>query len=122
MLVSDKIGLKMSVNELKKYRYKKSLLRLLYHNDPVSAPELSKKIGISLPTVLLLLNDLISAGLVITMGTGASTGGRKPALYGLSDESLFVVACDMGRYRAKMTIFNSHNQREIGRASCRETV
>jgi N-acetylglucosamine repressor len=111
MLVSDKIGLKMSVNELKKYRYKKSLLRLLYHNDPVSAPDLSKKIGISLPTVFLLLNDLIASGLVITMGTGASTGGRKPSLYGLSDESLFVVACDMGRYRAKMTIFNSHNQR-----------
>lgn len=101
----------MSVNELKKYRYKKSLLRLLYHSDPVSAPDLSKKIGISLPTIFLLLNDLISAGLVITMGTGASTGGRKPSLYGLSDESLFVVACDMGRYRAKMTIFNSHNQR-----------
>lgn len=101
----------MSVNELKKYRYKKSILRLLYHTDPVSAPDLSKKIGISLPTVLMLLNDLISSGLVSTMGTGASTGGRKPALYGLSDESLFVIACDMGRYSAKMTIFNSHNQR-----------
>lgn len=101
----------MSVNELKQYRYKKSILRLLYHSEPVSAPDLSKKIGISLPTVLMLLNDLISSGLVTVMGTGASTGGRKPALYGLSDESLFVIACDMGRYSAKMTIFNSHNQR-----------
>ncbi len=101
----------MSVNELKQYRYKKSILRLLYHSEPVSAPDLSKKIGISLPTVLMLLNDLISSGLVTVMGTGASTGGRKPALYGLSDESLFVIACDMGRYSAKMSIFNSHNQR-----------
>lgn len=100
----------MSVNELKKYRHKKRILRLMYYNNPVSAPELSKKIGISLPTVLLLLNDLISCGLVATMGTGASTGGRKPSLYGLSDESLFVIACDMGRYVTKMTIFNSHNQ------------
>lgn len=111
ILASEKSSSKMSVNELKKYRHKKSILRLLYHSDPASAPELSKKIGISLPTILLLLNDLIAAGLVITRGTGASTGGRKPSLYGLSDESLFVIACDMDRYQAKMTIFNSHNQR-----------
>jgi N-acetylglucosamine repressor len=110
MLVNDKTSLK-SVNELKKYRHKKSILRLLYHCDPLSAPDLSKKIGLSLPTVLLLLNDLISSGLVVTRGTGISTGGRKPSLYELSDETLFVVACDMDRYRAKMTIFNSHNQR-----------
>lgn len=102
---------KMSVNELKKYRHKKSILRLMYYNDPVSVPELSKKIGISLPTILLLLNDLIDEGLVAAMGTGASTGGRKPSLYGLSNESLFVISCDMGRYVTKMTVFNSHNQR-----------
>jgi glucokinase-like ROK family protein len=100
----------MSVNELKKYRHKKSILRLLYDNDPLSAPELSKMLGISLPTVLLLINDLINTDLVTTMGTGASTGGRKPALYGLSNESLFVISCDMGRYQSKITIFNSHNQ------------
>lgn len=101
----------MSVNELKKYRHKKRILSLLYHNTPLSAPELSKKIGVSLPTVLLLLNDLMASGLVSTMGTGISTGGRKPSLYGLSDESVFVIACDMGRYVAKLTVFNSHNQR-----------
>jgi N-acetylglucosamine repressor len=110
MPVNDKTSLK-SVNELKKYRHKKNILRLLYHCDPLSAPDLSKKMGISLPTALLLLNDLISSGLVVTRGTGVSTGGRKPSLYELSDETLFVIACDMGRYRAKMTIFNSHNQR-----------
>jgi glucokinase-like ROK family protein len=111
MLVNHKTSLKMSVNELKKYRHKKRILSLLYHNTPLSAPELSKKLGVSLPTVLLLLNDLMASGLVSTMGTGISTGGRKPSLYGLSDESVFVIACDMGRYVAKMTVFNSHNQR-----------
>lgn len=111
MLVNHKTSLKMSVNELKKYRHKKRILSLLYHNTPLSAPELSKKIGVSLPTVLLLLNDLMASGLVSTMGTGISTGGRKPSLYGLSDESVFVIACDMGRYVAKLTVFNSHNQR-----------
>ena len=111
MLVNHRTSLKMSVNELKKYRHKKRILSLLYHNTPLSAPELSKKIGVSLPTVLLLLNDLMASGLVSTMGTGISTGGRKPSLYGLSDESVFVIACDMGRYVAKLTVFNSHNQR-----------
>lgn len=101
----------MSVNEQNKSRHKKAILRLLYFNSPLSAPELSKKIGISLPTTLLLLQELTSSGLISVKGTGVSTGGRKPAIYGLSDDSLYVIACDMGRFVAKLTIFNTHNEK-----------
>jgi N-acetylglucosamine repressor len=108
--VSRIVSKDMPVNEFKKHRLRKSILRLLYQHDPLSAPELSRRISVSLPTMMLLLNDMISSGQISVKGTGASTGGRKPALYGLSDESLFVIACDMGRYEAKMTLFNSLNQ------------
>jgi len=111
ILANETNALKMSVNERKKYRQKKKILRLLYNNSTLSAPELSKMIGISMPTMLLLLNDLIDSGLIAVRGTGVSTGGRKPLLYGLSEESNFVIACDMGRYTAKMTILNCHNER-----------
>jgi len=102
---------KLSGSELKKYRLKKNILRILYRETSCSAPDLSKLLGISMPTTLVLLNDLIGEGLVNSMGTGQSTGGRKPSLYGLSEESAFVIACDMGRYTAKMAIFNCRNER-----------
>lgn len=101
----------MSVNELKQYRLKKSILSQLYKYGTFSVPELGKKLGISIPTTLVLLNDLIIRGLVNQRGPGISSGGRKPSMYGLSEESLYVIACDMGHYQAKMTIVNCHNQR-----------
>lgn len=100
----------MSVIEQNKSRHKKAILRLLYFRNQLSAPELSKIIGISLPTTLLVLQELTSDGLVNVKGTGVSTGGRKPAVYGLAEDSLYVIACDMGRFKAKMTIFNTLNQ------------
>jgi N-acetylglucosamine repressor len=100
----------LSGNDLKKFRQKKSMLRILYKYRTIAVPELSKHLGISMPTTFLLLNDLIAEELVEIHGTGVSTGGRKPSLYSLSDKSLFVIACDMGRYQTKMTIYNVHNQ------------
>lgn len=101
---------KLSGSEMKKYRLKKSILRILYKEGSCSAPELSKKLGVSMPTALLFLNDLIDERQVVSLGTGQSTGGRKPSLYGLFDKTNFVISCDMGRYAAKMAIFNSRNE------------
>ncbi len=102
---------KKSVNDVKKQRQKNSILRNLYKHGPLSAPELSRVLSVSLPTSLLLLNDLTGEGLVKPIGSGQSTGGRKPLLYALPEDSMYVIACDMGRYEAKMTLYNSHNVR-----------
>ncbi len=100
----------LSGNELKKYRHKKRILRLLYKHGNLSAPQICKHINVSLPTAFTLLNDLVSSEYIVSKGVGESKGGRKPLLYGLAKESLFVIACDMGRYLTRMTIFNTHNE------------
>ena len=96
-------------NELKKYRLKKKILGLLYHYHTLSGTSISSKIGVSFPTALTLLNDLTELALVETFGTGVSSGGRKPNMYRLSEKSIYVVACELGRYSGKLTIYNSHN-------------
>lgn len=100
---------KLTGNELKKYRLKKKILGLLYHHT-LSGTSISSKIGVSFPTALTLLNELSELTFVETFGTGVSSGGRKPNMYRLSENSIFVIACELGRYMAKMTIFNAHNQ------------
>ncbi|NCU33350.1 MAG: winged helix-turn-helix domain-containing protein, partial [Candidatus Moranbacteria bacterium] len=70
MLSGLKSKEKMSVNELKRYRHHKNILSLLYKGKPLSAPELAKKISVSLPTVFQLLNELMASGLVDAQGTG----------------------------------------------------
>jgi predicted NBD/HSP70 family sugar kinase len=101
---------KLTGNELKKYRLKKRILGLLYHHHTLSGTSISSKIGVSFPTALTLLNELSELTFVETFGTGVSSGGRKPNMYRLSESSIYVIACELGRYMAKMTIFNAHNQ------------
>ncbi|HKL33448.1 MAG TPA: ROK family transcriptional regulator [Tangfeifania sp.] len=100
----------MAGNELKKYRQKKKILQLLYSHENLSGPVISKRLGVSLPTVLSLMNELTESDFVEIKGAGKSSGGRKPTLFGLSDDSLFVVACELGRYSGKVTIYNPHNR------------
>ncbi|KAF0236013.1 MAG: rok family [Prolixibacteraceae bacterium] len=99
----------LSGNELKKFRQKKKILHLLYQYHTLSGTAISSKIGVSFPTALTLLNELCEFKFVETFGTGVSSGGRKPNMYRLSNESIYVIACELGRYKAKMTIYNSHN-------------
>jgi len=97
-------------NELKKYRQKKKILQLLYSHEKLSGPVISKRLGISLPTALSILNELTESDFVEIKGAGKSSGGRKPTLFGLADDSLFVVACELGRYSGKITVYNPHNK------------
>jgi len=95
---------------LKKYQQKKKILSLLYKHETLSGPVISKRIGVSLPTAISLLNELTDLNYIEQRGTGESRGGRKPTLFGLSNNSIFVIACEIERYRAKIIIYNSNNQ------------
>jgi len=96
--------------ELNKLMQKRTIVGLLHKDGYTSAPELSKKLNISLPNCLSILSDLIDSGLVKNIGIGESSGGRKPALYGLSENECYVIACDVARFSASMTILNCTNK------------
>jgi N-acetylglucosamine repressor len=100
----------LSGNLLKKYRQKKKILSLLYKYGTLSGPVISKRIGVSLPTVISLLNELAELQYVESKGTGESRGGRKPVVFGLVKDSIYIIACEIERYRGKIIIYNSHNQ------------
>jgi len=99
----------ISTAELNKIRQKKKILALLHANGHTSATELAKSLKISLPTCIVILNDLISSGYLKNLGVGESSGGRKPSLYGLSEDVFYVIACDFARYSANMAIFDCYN-------------
>jgi len=100
----------ISTTDLNKIRQKKKILSLLHSNGQTSATELAKFLKISLPTCIVLLNDLIASGYLKNFGVGESSGGRKPALYGLSEDVFYVIACDFARYSANMAIFDCYNK------------
>lgn len=99
-----------SATDLNKIRQKKRTLSFLHTNGESTAPELSKWLKISLPTCIVLLNDLISLGYVKVIGIGESSGGRKPSLYGLPDDGFYVISCDFARFNANMVICDCYNK------------
>lgn len=105
-----KKGGKLAGGELKKFRQKKMILNLLYKHGELSGAEVRSGIGVSLPTALATLNELIEQNLVEIRGVGTSNGGRKPTLFGLRKDSVFVIACELGRYSGKITLYNGNNQ------------
>ncbi|WP_167615099.1 ROK family transcriptional regulator [Maribellus sediminis] len=110
ILIQEIEHVELTGNVLKNYRRKKKILDLLYHKETLSATELSKKIGVSVPTSISLLKELSEDELVEVRGTGPSKGGRRPAVFGLKSDSIFVVSCELGRYTGKVGIFDAHNQ------------
>ncbi len=110
LLTTDIKDLNISGNELKKYLQKKNILHLLYKYGSLSGPVICNRIGVSLPTALSLLNELVDLKLVEVRGAGVSSGGRKPTMFGLRKNSMFVIACELGRYMGKITIYNGNNQ------------
>ena len=111
-MIQDNVLAKLNVSsvEYNKVMQKRKILMLLHSNGFISAPELSKKLKISMPTCLVILNDLIASGYVKNYGVGESSGGRKPALYGLPEDSYYVISCDFARYSASMAIINVFNR------------
>ena len=101
---------RISSAETNKIRQKKRILSLLRINGYTSAPELCKSIKTSLPTCIILLNDLISSGYAKDIGVGESSGGRKPHLYGLPADEFYVITCDLMRYSANIAIVDCYNK------------
>jgi N-acetylglucosamine repressor len=94
----------------KRFGLKKSILELIYRRGSLSIPELSKIIKMSIPTVTRTLDELVHDGLILDEGIGASSGGRRPNLYGINPSSRFVMGIDISRYYIRMGIFNLHNK------------
>src|SRR5690606_13339460 len=99
-----------SVVEIKNYLHKIKIIEHLYIKGSNTASNIGQQVGISLPTVSLLLGDLLADKLVIKEGRGESHGGRKPDLYALADDTFYIVAIDLDRFSARVALYNSKNK------------
>ena len=89
--------------------YTRQILKQLYFNNMVSCAELSLKINKSLPLTTKILNELIEDGWVIETGYAPSTGGRRPAMYSIRQDVIYVVAVAMDQFVTRIAIMDMQN-------------
>ncbi len=100
--------------ERKKHLQKLKIIKYLYLKGAKTNAAICEHFSISAPTSITLLNELIADGIVEKQGRGLSIGGRKPDLFGLQENSLFVLSIEMEKHKTRMAIFNNNNQNITG--------
>jgi len=100
----------LSIVEKKKHLLKIRIVGILYRYGKKTNAQICKRLSISSPTSIGLLNELMAEGVVEKAGRGASNGGRKPDLFRLKDNCIFILAIAMSKYKTEMAIFNNNNE------------
>ena len=83
----------------------------LAHSGSFTRSELIAATGLSAPTVGSLSGNLIRRGLLHDLGTGPSSGGRRPALMEFNARYGFAAAIDIGPTRTRLALADLRNQR-----------
>ena len=101
--------IKSQVVEQKKLLFKKQILKAFYFHGAMSNSQLSGIIQLSTPKINSLLLELIDEGLVKDMGRGDSSGGRRPNIYNVIEDSFYVVGISINVNRTIISVYNSNN-------------
>lgn len=72
------------------------VLEYILRSAPLSRAQISEQSGLNKATVSSLVQDLIDGSLVKEIGTGQSSGGRKPVMLEFTATSGYAVGIDLG--------------------------
>lgn len=83
--------------ELMRQINKRLVLNLIRNNSPTSRSEIASSLKLALPTVVRLVDSLIEEGLVRETGKGDSSGGRKPVMLEINNDSHYIIGVEICR-------------------------
>lgn len=98
---------KVSNIEVKKIN-RNRVFRFINEREHTSKPEIAAALGVSTPTVLQIVNELIEEGLVYEAGEYASTGGRKAAAIASSRNSRHALGLDITQNHIGLVLVDLH--------------
>lgn len=88
----------------KETKYKRNIIKHLYFSGELSCADLSELIKKSVPLTSRVLNEMIEEGIVEELGHAISTGGRRPQMYALKADMLYIVSVGMDQKNTRMVI------------------
>jgi predicted NBD/HSP70 family sugar kinase len=94
----------------KQAAYKRTLITQLYFGGDLSCAELSNLTAKSVPLTTRLLAEMIKDGSVVEKGYAHSTGGRRPQMYSLQPQLLYIVCVAMDQLITKIALMDGRNK------------
>lgn len=78
------------------------IIQQLYYGTMMSCAELSMRLDKSIPLITKSLNHLIEMSLVVEQGYAPSSGGRRPLMYAVKSDRLFIVTVAMDQLSTRI--------------------
>jgi len=75
---------------------KSIVLDTIREHSPISRAAVSKMTGLNKGTVSSLVQELIDNGLILEIGTGKSSGGRKPVMLLFHETAGYAIGVELG--------------------------
>ena len=97
----------------KQEQYKRIIKKHLYFGGSLSSNELSVLTNKSLPLTIKTVNELISENEVIETGLAISTGGRRPQMYSLRSDLMFIVAVAVDQLVTRIVLLDMQGNHRI---------
>jgi hypothetical protein len=93
----------------KKSTYRKEIIKQLYFHKTLSCADISYKIGKSLPLTTKMLMELMDEDCVLEFGYANSTGGRRPQMYSLRGNFMYIVTVAMDQFVSRIALMDMQN-------------
>src|SRR5690606_22342112 len=94
---------------MEKNAYQRKIIKQLYFEQALSCAALSHQLGKSLPLTAKMLNGYMAAGYVIEKGFAPSTCGRRPVMYSLKPDMLYLISVAMDQFVTRIAIMDMEN-------------
>jgi glucokinase len=72
------------------------ILEIVRQNSPIARSEISRALGLSMPTIVRIMDDLVGEGLVRYTGETAGSAGRPRELLEYNKDGFAVIGIDLG--------------------------
>ncbi|QDK77704.1 ROK family transcriptional regulator [Spirosoma sp. KCTC 42546] len=97
---------KKSIVAFKKNQQVKRALSYLYQEGSCTLAKLAEMLNTSVPSVTLIIEQLIDEGWVSTLGTVSGNNGRRPVLFSLNPVGHYALILDSNTHETKLMLVN----------------
>ena len=95
---------------VKSTQLKNIIVKRLYFDKALSCAELSDFFDKSIPSITKAVNELMSEGFVVEQGYAPSSGGRRPLLYSIKPDAMYILAVAMDQLSTRIQLLDLLNR------------
>src|SRR5476649_2359464 len=96
-------------NKGKSTHLKNMIIKRLYFDKAMSCAELSGLFDKSIPSIAKAVNELIDEGFVVEQGYAPSSGGRRPLMYAIKSDAMYILAIAMDQLSTRIQLVDLLN-------------